>query len=45
MVKSYDSLGMSELRDDADRVLRKNFPDSEYLKRGLKDQPWWRFWK
>lgn len=45
MVKSYDSLGMVELRDDADRVLRKNFPDSEYLKRGLKDQPWWRFWR
>ena len=45
MVKSYDSLGMLELRDDADRVLRKNFPDSEYLKRGLKDQPWWRFWR
>lgn len=45
LVKSYDALGMNELRDDADRVMRKNFPESEYLKRGLKDQPWWRFWK
>ncbi|MBM3346564.1 MAG: outer membrane protein assembly factor BamD [Betaproteobacteria bacterium] len=45
LVKSYDALGMIELRDDADRVMRKNFPVSEYLKRGLKDEPWWRFWK
>jgi len=45
LVKSYDALGMIELRDDANRVMRKNFPDSDYLKRGLKDQPWWQFWK
>lgn len=45
LVKGYEALGMSELRDDADRVLRKNFPQSEYLRRGLnKDQPWWKFW-
>ena len=45
LVKGYDALGMTELRDDADRVLRKNFPQSEYLRRGLnKDQPWWKFW-
>ena len=44
LVKSYDALGMTGLRDDADRVMRKNFPNSEYLKRGLKDQPWWKFW-
>ena len=46
LVKSYDALGMAELRDDADRVLRKNFPDSDYLRIGLnKADPWWKLWK
>jgi len=32
MIRAYDVLGMPELRDDAERILRKNFPDSEQLK-------------
>jgi len=46
LVKSYDALGMDDLRDDAARVLRKNFPESDYLKPGghKKDIPWWRLW-
>jgi outer membrane protein assembly factor BamD len=32
MIQAYDVLGMSELRNDAERVLRKNFPDSAQLK-------------
>jgi len=45
MVKAYDALGMSDLRDDADRVMHKNFPDSAYFKGtpGKKD-PWWMLW-
>jgi outer membrane protein assembly factor BamD len=45
MVKAYDALGMTELRDDADRVMHKNFPDSAYFKgtAGKKD-PWWMLW-
>lgn len=46
MVKAYDLLGMNELRDDAERVMRKNFPQSVYYTRGL-DQPatpWWKLW-
>jgi outer membrane protein assembly factor BamD len=45
MVKAYDALGMTELRDDADRVMHKNFPDSAYFKgtTGKKD-PWWMLW-
>jgi outer membrane protein assembly factor BamD len=38
---------MEKLRDDADRVLRKNFPDSVFLKypAGLpKDVSWWKLW-
>jgi len=45
VVKGYDALGMNDLRDDADRVMHKNFPNSEYFKRGLeKKEPWWKLW-
>jgi len=32
MIRSYDALGMRELRDDTERILKKNFPDSEQAK-------------
>jgi len=45
MVKAYDALGMTTLRDDAERVLNRNFPDSIYLRGGPKsDAPWWQIW-
>jgi len=45
LVSAYDKLGLNELRDDAERVMKKNFPDSRYLKPGGgKDASWWRFW-
>lgn len=45
MVKSYDALGMKDLRDDSERVLRKNFPNSVYFAGGPKqDTPWWQLW-
>jgi len=46
MVKAYDQLGLTDLRDDAERVMRKNYPDSEYYKRGLErtKEPWWKLW-
>lgn len=45
MVSAYDKLGLTELRDDADRVLRKNFPDSRFYRDGLeRKQPWWKLW-
>ena len=47
MVKAYDALGMIDLRDDAERVMRKNFPDSLYYTQGKtyqKDVPWWQLW-
>jgi outer membrane protein assembly factor BamD len=36
---------MTDLRDDADRVMHKNFPDSAHFKgaTGNKD-PWWMLW-
>lgn len=47
MVKSYDALGMADLRDDSERVMKKNFPNSEYYTKGKaygKDAPWWQLW-
>lgn len=46
LVKSYDKLGLGDLRDDADRVLRTNFPDSKYFagKTG-GNRPWWQLWE
>jgi len=35
MIRAYDSLGMRDLRDDARRILAKNFPDSEHAKNML----------
>lgn len=45
MVTAYDKLGMSDLRDDAERVMRKNFPNSRYFKDGGEGKdPWWKLW-
>ena len=45
MVKAYDALGLNDLRDDAERVMRTNFPNSAYYKRGLdRKEPWWKLW-
>ena len=46
MVQSYDALGLAQLRDDARRVMEKNYPKSEYLTRGFKStpDPWWKLW-
>jgi outer membrane protein assembly factor BamD len=46
LVRAYDSLGMKDLSDDAQRVLMKNFPETGQLKPGgqRKSIPWWRIW-
>jgi len=45
LVKCYDAMGLADLRDDAERVMRKNFPDSPYYARGIDSgRPWWQFW-
>ena len=45
LVKGYDALGMTDLRNDAERIMRKNFPDSAYLKGTAgKKEPWWKLW-
>jgi outer membrane protein assembly factor BamD len=45
IVQAYDLLGMDDLRDDAERVMRHNFPNSAYYTRGLdSSEPWWKLW-
>ncbi len=45
MVQSYERLGLMELRDDADRVLAKNYPNTKlYRSGGVKKTPWWQLW-
>jgi len=46
MAVSYDKLGLTELRDDADRVLKRNYPSSRYLRDGIRgpERAWWQFW-
>jgi len=46
LVKAYDALGMKDLRDDAERILLKNFPNSVYLKGGPgRRGAWWAVWE
>lgn len=45
MVISYEKLGLTELRDDAERVLKKNFPNTSYYQAGLGGKKaWWKLW-
>lgn len=44
LVQAYDALALNDLRDDAERVMKKNFPDSKYLKGGGREAAWWRIW-
>jgi outer membrane protein assembly factor BamD len=39
LAKSYDKLGLVQLRDDTLAVLKKTFPDSVYLA-GTPEKPW-----
>lgn len=46
LYKSYDALGMKELRDDTRRIMDKSYPQSQYMSKGFKtaDNPWYKFW-
>ena len=46
LIQSYDALGMTQLRDDARRVMDKSYPQSPYLSGGFKGKsdPWWKVW-
>ena len=46
MVASYDKLGLNDLRDDAQRVLKTSFPNSTITGEGVRTRKtsWWQFW-
>lgn len=44
MVRAYDKLGMNDLRDDAQRVFTRNYPNSRLTNPQALDKPWWNFW-
>lgn len=46
MVQSYDRLGLDDLRDDAQRVFKMNFPDSKLTVQDLRKagKAWWHIW-
>ncbi|MDN5881896.1 MAG: outer membrane protein assembly factor BamD [Nitrosospira sp.] len=46
MIKAYNALGLTDLRDDAERVMRKNFPNSRFFPdwTTASGEPWWKFW-
>lgn len=45
MMHSYNKLGVTDLKNDAERVLKLNFPNSVYLKRDdfEEKRAWWQF--
>jgi outer membrane protein assembly factor BamD len=46
MIEAYDRMGMGELRDDARKVLAKNFPEDRMARSGQnRTEPWWKFWR
>jgi len=46
LYKSYEALGMNELRDDTRRIMEKSYPQSHYMSKGFRsaDNPWYKFW-
>lgn len=47
MSQSYGQLGLTDLRADTDRVLQKNYPESnaaDGIGGGGKKKPWWQLW-
>ncbi len=46
LAQSYDRLGLNELRDDTERILKANFPNSTINADvfGRRKTPWWQLW-
>jgi outer membrane protein assembly factor BamD len=44
MIRSYDKMGNLDLRDDAQRVFVKNYPNSRFLKPNAGKRDWYNFW-
>ncbi len=45
LIKSYAELGLDDLKGDAERILKLNFPKSRYVTGELEPRnAWWKFW-
>ena len=44
MAQSYDELGLTLLRDDAERVLNLSFPSTLQANAARDKKPWWKLW-
>ncbi|MGQ5523905.1 outer membrane protein assembly factor BamD [Chitinimonas sp. PSY-7] len=45
MAASYDKLGQQELRDDARRVIKQNYPQTKLTETNIfGESPWWKLW-
>ena len=44
MIKAYDAMGLAELRDDTQRLLKLNYPDSKNTFANLDSKRWWQVW-
>jgi outer membrane protein assembly factor BamD len=48
LMQSYEKLQMTSLRDATERVLKQNFPNSDFLSQGFvareKGKAWWKLW-
>ena len=46
LMRSYDALGMEQLRDDTRRIMEKSYPQSPYLagRTPGESKPWWQMW-
>jgi outer membrane protein assembly factor BamD len=45
LLTAYDKLGMTDLRDDTERVMKKNYPESRLYAEGLdRKKAWWKLW-
>lgn len=45
MAASYDAMGLTDQREDTERIIKMNFPDSVYFHGGPEDtRPWWQLW-
>src|SRR6476660_2830657 len=44
LVKAYDNMGLTELRDDTARLLKLNFPNTQFTLASLRKKAWWQLW-
>ena len=45
LTRSYDKLGLVQLKDDTHTIMQRTYPSSGYLTGELgAARPWWKFW-